>query len=150
MRALALVLTVSSFAIALPAFANEGGAVFSDVDGKIVLKQETGVIKAELGTLAATGTEVIVGLDATAQLYMNGCAIEMASGSHFVVPALAPCGKGETFRVDGMQITPVNGEGSGIGGLGANQGIVMVAGGLAMVGAVAFVALAEDDAASNN
>jgi hypothetical protein len=143
MRALSLGLFAAVLFIA-PVMANASGAVFSDLDGKALLKQDAGLTSAYLGMMAVPGNEVLVGFDATAQLVMDGCAIEMAAGSRFVVPTQAPCARGETFYIGGVRITPTNGTAGGLAG-GANTGAMLAAGGLAAAAIVGFAVLSQND-----
>lgn len=154
MRSSLFVLLASAILVALPADARDMNAAFSASEGKVFVKHDGDVSLATTGSRAAVGNEVIVGINASAQLAMGGCDIMLASGAHFVVPDKAPCGKGEVLHIDGVQFTPVNGTSNDDTAVvhGSNSGIILAAGGLAAAGIIGFAVLSqsneEKDAAS--
>lgn len=147
MRFTTFALFASTLLLTAPAIASDMTAAFSATEGKVFLKHNDGVSLVKTGSFAEAGSEVIVGIDASAQLAMAGCDIVLAPGARFVVPQKAPCGKGEVLRVDGVQFTPVNGTPAHESAIvhGPNTGIMLAAGGLAVAGIIGFVVLGDED-----
>jgi hypothetical protein len=139
-------LITTTFLVATAAMAATPTAVLTDVQGTALLKNDTGTTEASIGAVLTPGQEVIVGLTSSANIMMDNCAIVLAPGSRYQVPAAAPCARGETFEVGGVSITPANGEGA-VGGFFAN-GTTMaltVATGLTLAGIVSYSVMTEED-----
>ncbi len=147
MRFSIFALLASAIVVTTPVCARDVSAAFSATEGKVFLKQDDNTVLATIFSRLGVGNKVIVGIDASAQLAMSGCDIFLAPGANFVIPEVAPCGKGEVFHVDGVQFTPANGTSIADAAVvhGANSGLMLAAGGLAAAAIVGFAVLSQND-----
>jgi hypothetical protein len=134
---------------ALPTWAASSLATLQLASGKVMVSQGDGFVSADAGLPLRAGDRIMVGDGAKAEIAFGNCAVTVAPQSLFVVPAKAPCAKGEAMAfVESGFIQPT------VGNIGTFPPAYLFAFGGAIVGlgAIAFLAAGYDepDPASTN
>lgn len=117
-----LVLSAMSLACNASAFAAASNvAALSDVNGKVLINQGKGFVKAAAQNKLNIGDKIMVGMNASANIDFGTCLLTIAKPTVYTVTKVVPCAIGEkTAQIGNVFVSPANWHGFALFGWGAH------------------------------